>query len=90
MTEAKNTLYEQVVDYALSAADSARIRCTAHSLEGDPNTLCHRQAAYAQNRGSAPFWYHCDEHAAMWRGTGRVYKSSEPKLLFSLEANVPR
>jgi hypothetical protein len=44
-------------DYKLTAADSKRIQCDS----------CTEPATTGQNNGGAPFWYHCDKHAAELR-----------------------
>jgi hypothetical protein len=50
-------------DYRLNAEESARITCNS----------CERKATTGQNNGSAPFWYHCDTHAAMGRTLGSSF-----------------
>lgn len=63
----------QIFDYELTPAEKARIRCTAPALNGSVLSQCTANAEFGQNRGGAPFWYHCAIHAHMWRETGRVY-----------------
>ena len=63
----------QIHDYHLSASDTARIQCTAPSLDGNPLSRCPSQATHGQNAGSAPFWYHCDSHAALWRNSKKSF-----------------
>jgi hypothetical protein len=70
--EAVNGDAKTGMDYKLSPEDSARIQCTAPAVDGGLFSCCQQQATHGQNAGRAPFWYHCDIHAEMYRW-GRVY-----------------
>jgi hypothetical protein len=65
-----------ITDYELTPADKARIQCTAPASLGAPLSRCGNFASYAQHKNAPPFWYHCAEHAEMWRKTGKVYTSN--------------
>lgn len=82
----KNRLYygdnPQVLrDYQLSTEDSARIQCTAPAIGGSALSSCTEQATFGQNRGSAPFWYHCDTHAELLRTSGSVWPRASSAIL---------
>ena len=87
----KNRLYygdnlQVLRDYRLSASESARIQCTAFAIGGSVFSSCPEPATFGQNRGSAPFWYHCDLHAALLRDTGSVWPKGQPAILAKSDA----
>jgi hypothetical protein len=61
--------------YALNFQESRRIMRTAPTFGGTCLSSCGQHAVVAQNPRRAPYWYHCEQHAVVYRQTGRVYQS---------------